>query len=253
MDLGDKVSKSRMKKSLHDIKCISFGGAGWKMFYYYGIFKYLFTFHREYLRSVKVGGASVGAWVALGVILEKDPDEITQQWCQYIKNQRKRYNFLYTGESCQHYWDNFVYPLIENNQQLMNEIHNRWFVSVSYVFPNYYTPVTGCIKQQLTSVDEVYRNLFASGYIPGLTAYVKVSDLCLSHIDGGVTNNQPTIEDSKYTLYISSNKNSNADIKPSINFSSLNTVILPDIKLRELMYKTGYDDAMNYFTIPSKL
>jgi hypothetical protein len=241
------------KKSLQNIKCISFGGAGWKIFYYYGIMKYLIEFHKSELRRMKIGGASAGAWVALSIILEVDPDKVFEQWSEYVMIQGSNFNPLYSGDTCEQDWKTNIFPLVDNNPSIMNEIKNRWFASICYSFIKWYVPLTSHIKSQVNSVDELQKTLFGTGYVPHITSYKRVNGSHLFHIDGGILNNQPTVESNINTLYISSSKNDIADIYPSMDLSFLSTFALPNRKLRAKMYLTGYIDAAKYFTLRSRL
>ncbi len=242
---GFFITKIKTKiKKLDNIKTISLGGAGWKLYYQIGVLKALEELlgHKKLL-NMNYAGISAGSLISTSILCGMSIDKIYDDWKMMALKQSKKNGFLNklsTKDMFEDYFDNIIEP----------KINSKHFTQLKYFMTKLdLWPLTIKIdfKSNFKDLKHLKRSLFRSGHIPfigdkSLYCYDKM------YLDGGLLCDQPFFDNDIDSTLCISLSNINADIKPSVHLP-LKWMFMINEKRIDLMYKLGYEDTLRYFNL----
>jgi hypothetical protein len=238
---NDVKQIQNQKKRIDQINSLSIGGAGWTLFYYFGVIKALNYLYPDKLKEITYSGASAGSWIAVSLAIGIDTNIMLLEWKNYSLNQRMKSSFferIYTYDSCKNYFDKYI----KNNTT--PDILQRVAISTTQLN---YLPFNN-LKKTIRNEKHLFESLIRSTYIPLIMGNTFFS-CSKRYLDGCISNGQPLfdINNKNNTLTINTRYMSDADIKPSVSIPLYWTFHPISEKNMDFLYKLGYDDTINYF------
>lgn len=236
-------ANKKVYKKMKQIESISFGGAGWKLFYLIGVAKALQELNNN-IHNLTFSGSSVGGFVALSVLCNVPAETIFNEVKQLKLFQLSHINpfkKIYTKNSTKTYFKKVIAPIIMDTHFSRLALSTTRFNFWDLLHP------TLIMKTNFKSAEHVDECLHRSMYIPFIMGYTPFYCNKL-YFDGGLICEQPYFDTTKkeQTLTISLS-NPNADIYPSAVIPFSWFVLCPKEEYFDYMYKLGYDDTINYF------
>lgn len=236
---------------LNDIKAknliardsVSFSGGGYNCTYHLGVVKYIFT-HPELFTDTKYLGASGGAGI-VGIVLcyESDPDrlKVVDKLIDEIISMNGRNLKLHEQvETYTNTLENFVSE--ERFNQFIKDT-NRCHISVTDVTS--YIPRNHIISR-FDTYKKYIQTLRASACIPYiLDNKVRTID-SRSYLDGGLSNNMPTLNDDTIKISCLNYPFMSADVYPKILANLEHAFKAPAKNYVLNMYDLGYSDMERY-------
>lgn len=245
------------RKRIEEITSISFGGAGWRMYYYMGVVKALNELRPDWYQHVTFAGASMGAWMSISAILGLNLDVVFTSMKQLAISKHNHSNLLdrlYIREEMDHFYNTHIKPNITPH------ILHKLAFSVTKIDKNY--KMINKIKKSFKNEQQLYDYLISTAYVPMITgtSFLHKNKYC----DGGLTNNNPLYDnDHKHTTLIVASfptlslhadiyPNCTNTIIPELSFSEIvvtivNSLIPPQEPYIDTLFVQGYNDTMAYF------
>ena len=220
------------------INTIHFSGAGWRLFYFLGISKFIQEFYTsKEIKKIKFSGASVGSWISLLLITETPSEKAFKYWCNCAKKQRQSKSILdqiYSGESMEN-----MYSLFNLSDEIILDINQnqRLNVLINKTSKKF-------VVNTFESIEDLFHALMASAFIPLITRkqlfYKYKNQFCF---DGGLRKN--SFEDPKLLISINKQKykNNNIYLNKMLGWS----YYPPKRDLADALYSKGYLDSKKYF------
>jgi predicted acylesterase/phospholipase RssA len=232
----------KVYKNINQIESVSFGGAGWKVFYLIGVAKALQELNNN-IHNLTFSGSSVGGFVALSVLCNVPAETIFNEVKQLKLIQLSHINpfkKIYTKNSTKSYFKKLIAPIIMDTHfsrlALSTTRFNYWFLRPTLI-----------MKKNFKSINHIDECIHRSMYIPFIMGYTPFYCKKL-YFDGALMCNQPYFDTTKkeQTLTISLS-NPNADIYPSVEIPFFWFLLCPKEEYFDYMYNLGYNDTINYF------
>ncbi len=232
----------KIYKRIDQIRSISFGGAGWKVFYLIGVVKALQELNNN-IDNLTFSGSSAGGFVALSILCNI-PAETTFNELKKLKliqlSHINPFRKIYTKNTGKIYFDKYIAPVINHTHfsrlSLSTTRFNYWSLYPTLI-----------MKTNFKSVNHLEESIYRSMYIPLMMGYTPFYCKKL-YFDGGLVCNQPYFDQtSKEDTLTISVSDPNADIYPSDNIPFYWLVICPKEEYFDYMYKLGYNDTIRYF------
>lgn len=230
----------------NNVQSISFSGGGYNCVYHLGIVKYIFE-NPDKFKNCKYlgasGGAGIGAYILINEsnnnkfnILNDTLDQIIQINCSDLNltDQVTKYSQIMNNIINEHNYYSYIY----NN--------NRCYISITELLFNI-IPKNKIINN-FFSYEDFMDHITASGSVPYIqdNKFRTVRDnYC---IDGGLTNNQPIIDNNTVTISCLNLPLFKADIYPKIISKIQYTIKPPNEQYLKNLFNLGYNNAIEYFT-----
>ena len=235
---NDIINKNKLS-----IDSISFSGGGYNCMYHLGVVRYIFE-NPELFKDTKYCGASGGSGiVALVLCFENDPDKfkVIQEILDFVIGLRSKN--LKLNKQVNEYSKKLFQFMSEDkfNQHILNS--DRCHISVTNV--TYIIPRNE-IKTKFTSYTQFMDTLKASACIPiVLDDKIRTID-GKSYLDGGLSNNLPTIDENTLKISCLNYPLLNAHLYPKYVCDILCCFSPPDKNYIMNMHDQGYNDIEQY-------
>ena len=226
---------------------VSLCGGGFRTWYHLGVYFGLRdNFGETGVDDIVFAGASIGALVAALAGANVKPEEIWKQIPPIAHEFREPMGFIHNltniGQYCR-YLLNALLP-----EDAHKKCNGRVFLSVTKLFP---TP-HNVIISEWHSREDLINCVLACGYIPGWTwpgFCVWDGNIC---VDGGVTNNLPSLHENALRVGLDEDdiKHWNAVLCPSQALPRVNTFIPADDEL-DCHVEEGKDDFEDWLDTPA--
>lgn len=225
------------------INSISFSGGGYNCMYHLGVVRYIFE-NPELFTDTKYLGASGGAGiVALVLCYENDPNKfkVVQEILEFVIKMRSR-NLKLNKQVAEYSKKLFQFVTNEKfNSCIINS--DRCHISVTNV--SYYIPKNE-VKTEFTSYSQFMDTLKASACIPILLDdKIRTID-GKSYLDGGLSNNLPTIDENTVKISCLNYPLLDADLYPKYVCDISCCFTPPDENYIMNMHDQGYSDIEKY-------
>ncbi|CAL6427981.1 unnamed protein product [Bathycoccus prasinos] len=227
---------------------VSLCGGGFRTWYHLGVYFGLRdNFGETGVDDIVFAGASIGALVAALAGANVKPEEIWKQIPPIAHEFREPMGFIHNltniGQYCR-YLLNALLP-----EDAHKKCNGRVFLSVTKLFP---TP-HNVIISEWHSREDLINCVLACGYIPGWTwpgFCVWDGNIC---VDGGVTNNLPSLHENALRVGLDEDdiKHWNAVLCPSQALPRVNTFIPADDEHLTAMVEEGKDDFEDWLDTPA--
>ena len=224
-------------------KSISFSGGGYNCIYHFGVVKYIFE-HKHIFHNITYLGASGGAGIISFIIAyENDPDNL--KILDEVINELK---IIYKKNVELSLQVNLYIDLIKkyvNEEKFNTYIKNNDRCQISLTNITYLIPRNN-IKTNFANYKEFINTLKASACIP----YVldnKIRKINNNYyLDGGLTNNIPTIDNDTIKISCLYYPFMNAHIYPKVVTKLYHAFVAPPENYMLNMFDLGYCDASKY-------
>ena len=206
-----------------------FGGGCWLACYHIGVYKGMLEKWGDIIYEKKIGGNSAGAIIALGVVLKKSVDEISEAYELSVNYSKK--NGIFSNSSC--------HSLLINkwldDKDIYKKLNKKLHIGITYFFSKF------TIINEFNSNQDVIDALHASMHIPYYCSYIKRVNGKIA-IDGGFSKNISKLDEDTFTISLF---RKNASLYPSKQFK-WQEIILPikKNKCKEII-DIGYNDILN--------
>lgn len=237
--------RNQHRKRLVKINSISFGGGGWRQFYYIGVVKALQELDPDLHEIITYSGCSAGAWACVSMCANIPANDVYQYMYEVCVKKNSETTGLLEKmrmkESCVAYYENYV------RSKLPDDAFSRILFSTTQLSSS---GVKNKLKTNFRDEKHFFNCLMRSSYIP----FIMGDSLVYCHklyIDGGITMNQPFFQkhNRHHTLIVSVfDDNHRADIYPSEPLSLLHILYPPPPEEAKRMYEMGYRDTLSYFS-----
>ena len=227
---------------------VSLCGGGFRTWYHLGVYFGLRdNFGESGVEDIVFAGASIGALVAALAGAGVKPEEIWKQIPPIAHEFREPMGFIHNltniGQYCR-YLLNTLLP-----EDAHTRCNGRVFLSVTKLFP---TP-HNVIISEWHSREDLINCVLACGYIPGWTwpgFCVWDNNIC---VDGGVTNNLPSLHENALRVGLDEDDTIhwNAVLCPSEALPRVNTFIPADDVHLTAMVEEGKDDFEDWLDTPA--
>jgi hypothetical protein len=222
---------------------VSLCGGGFRTWYHLGVYFGLRdNFGEDGIDDMVFSGASIGALVACLAGCNVKPEEIWKQIPPIAHEFRELDGFLRNFTSIGKYCRYLLNSLLPEDAHL--RCNGRVFLSITKLFP---TPHNEIISEWHSRADLI-DCVLACGYIPGWTwpcMCIYDNNIC---VDGGVTNNLPSLHENSLRVGLDADDliHWDAVLCPSEALPRINTFIPADDVHLTQMVEEGKDDFENF-------
>ncbi|VBB17757.1 hypothetical protein YASMINEVIRUS_220, partial [Yasminevirus sp. GU-2018] len=222
---------------------ISFSGGGYNCMYHMGVVRYIFR-HPELFRDTKYLGASGGAGIiAFLLCFENDPDrhKVLEEIMDFVISLKGR-NLRLHKQVDEYSRTLFGYVTEDRFNKYIKD-SDRCHISVTDV--TYLLPANE-VKTKFTSYKQFMETLRATACVPILLDdKIRTIDTKM-YLDGGLSNNIPTIDEHTLKISCLNYPTLNADLYPRYQCDIMHCFIPPDKTYIMNMHDQGYSDIERY-------
>jgi Patatin-like phospholipase len=243
----------------HNIKYVSFSGAGWHMFYHIGAIRALNEYLPDLSKTAYVAGASAGAFAGTYYLTCLPIDKLYDKLSKVAKEQRSLDRYL-DRLKCKETFNSVFSELIN----YVNEDCKKRLIISTTKFGKCFIP-QNIIKYNFRDNNHLEKSLIRSGYIPFMMGN-KLFACDKYYFDGSITNDLPeytseyvnNIKGKTYDNNLELPNKSNTlkisvrpcdlygDISPQKFFDSSYIFMPPSDEFCEKLYMTGYNDTKDF-------